>query len=142
MGDCAVRITLFLPPSPLSVNLPLSLSHVFRKPCIYPHSCLHPSLALPSSLTRESTLDCLVLLPTSMYRKVDTRLLRQRNSNSNGARPVRQMISMIQWFRSSRFSNRNSLPGSMDHEAAIHVRTHRARQVDARLPRKRPHRTT
>ena len=40
--------------------------------------------------------------------KVDIRLTGKGNSNSNGARPVHQIISMIKWIRSSRLSIKNS----------------------------------
>jgi len=45
-------------------------------------------------------------------RKVDVRLPGKGNSNSHGARPVHQIITMIKWFRTSRLSTNNSLaPG-------------------------------
>ena len=37
-------------------------------------------------------------------RKVDTRLPGKGNSNSYGARPVHQIISMIEWTRTSSFA--------------------------------------
>ena len=39
---------------------------------------------------------------TSAFRKVDIRLHEKRNSNSHGARPVSQIISMIKWIRISK----------------------------------------
>ena len=42
-------------------------------------------------------------------RKVDVRLPGQGNSNSYGARPVHQIVSMMRWFRTSRLSRKNSL---------------------------------
>jgi len=42
-------------------------------------------------------------------RKVDIRLPGKGNSNSHGARPVHQIISMIKWIRTSRLSIKNSL---------------------------------
>jgi hypothetical protein len=44
-------------------------------------------------------------------RKVDIRLPGKENSNSHGARPVHQIISMINWIRTSRLSINNSLSG-------------------------------
>jgi len=41
-------------------------------------------------------------------RKVDIRLPGNRNSDSHGLRPVNQIISMITWIRTSRFSIKNS----------------------------------
>jgi len=40
-------------------------------------------------------------------RKVDIRLPRKGNTNSHGARPVHQIISMIKWIRTSRLSIKN-----------------------------------
>jgi len=45
----------------------------------------------------------------SSYRKVDTRLPGTGNSNSHGARPVHQIISMIKWIRTSRLSIKKTL---------------------------------
>ena len=42
-------------------------------------------------------------------KKVDIRLLGQGNSNSHGARLVHQIISMIKWIRTRRFSIKRSL---------------------------------
>ena len=42
-------------------------------------------------------------------RKVAIWLPGKENSNSHGARPVHQIISMIKWIRTSRFSLKNSL---------------------------------
>ena len=42
-------------------------------------------------------------------RKVDVRLPGKGDSNSHGARPVHQIISMIKWIRTSRLSIKNSL---------------------------------
>ena len=42
-------------------------------------------------------------------RKVDVRLPGEGNSNSNGARPVHLIITMIMWIRTSRLSITNSL---------------------------------
>ena len=44
-------------------------------------------------------------------RKVDIRLPEKGNSNSHGARPVYQIISMIEWIRTSRLSMKNTLSG-------------------------------
>jgi len=41
--------------------------------------------------------------------KVDVRLPGKVDSNSLGARPVHQIISMIKWIRTSRLSMKNSL---------------------------------
>jgi len=45
-------------------------------------------------------------------RHVDVGLPGKGNSNSNGARPVHQIISMIKWIRTSRLSIKNSLSKS------------------------------
>ena len=45
------------------------------------------------------------------FRKVDIRLPGKGNSNSNGARPVYQIISMPKWVRTSTLSIKNSLWG-------------------------------
>ena len=42
-------------------------------------------------------------------RKVDVRLPDKMNSNSHGARPVHQIISMMKWMRTSRLPIKNSL---------------------------------
>ena len=42
-------------------------------------------------------------------RKVDIRLPGKGNSNSQGERPVHQIISKITWIRTSRLSIKNSL---------------------------------
>ena len=41
--------------------------------------------------------------------EVDVRLPGKGNSNSHGARPVHQIISMIKWIWTSRLSIKNSL---------------------------------
>jgi len=41
--------------------------------------------------------------------KVDVRLPGKGNSNSHGARPVHQIISMIKWIRTRKLSIKNSL---------------------------------
>ena len=46
---------------------------------------------------------------TPPYRKVNIRLPRKGNSNSHGARPAHQIITIIDWIRSSRLSIKNSL---------------------------------
>ena len=43
------------------------------------------------------------LLAIPAVRKVDVRLSGKGNPNSHGARPVRQIISMIKWTRTSGF---------------------------------------
>ena len=40
------------------------------------------------------------------YRKVDIRLPEKANSNSHGARPVYQILSMMNWIRTSKFVNK------------------------------------
>ena len=42
-------------------------------------------------------------------RKVDVRLPGKGNSNSQGARPVHLITTMIKWIRTSRLSIKNSL---------------------------------
>ena len=42
-------------------------------------------------------------------RKVAIKLPGKGNSNSNGARPVHQIISMMKWIWTSRLSMKNSL---------------------------------
>ena len=44
-----------------------------------------------------------------MGRKVDVGLLGEGNSNSHGARPVHQIISMVKWIRTRRLSIKNYL---------------------------------
>ena len=44
-----------------------------------------------------------------LLRKVDIRLPGKRNSNAHGARPVHQIISLIEWVRTNRLSIKNSL---------------------------------
>ena len=44
------------------------------------------------------------------HRKVDARLPEQGNSDSDGARPVHLIISMIKWIWTSRLSIKSSLP--------------------------------
>ena len=51
----------------------------------------------------------LEVLPTR-FRKVDIRLPGNGNSNSYGARPVHQIMSMIKWIWTSRLSINDSLP--------------------------------
>ena len=46
---------------------------------------------------------------SSHPRKVHVRLPGKGNSNSHGARPVRLIITMIKWIRTSRLSIKNSL---------------------------------
>jgi hypothetical protein len=41
------------------------------------------------------------------YMKVDIKLLEKGNSNSHGARPVHQIMSVIKWLRTSRLSIKN-----------------------------------
>ena len=55
-------------------------------------------------------------------RKVDVRLPGKGNSNSYGARPVHQIISMIKWIRTSRLSMKDSVStnGSRAHEKVSH----------------------
>ena len=62
---------------------------------------------MPSSNIRESIggWDCIDGHP----RKVDARLPGKGNSNSNGARPVHLIITMIKWTKTSRLSIKNSL---------------------------------
>ena len=45
----------------------------------------------------------------TLVRKVDVRLPGKGDSNSHGARPVRLIITMIKWIRTSRLSIKNSL---------------------------------
>jgi len=45
-------------------------------------------------------------------RKVDIRLPEKGNSNSRGARPGHQIVSMIKWIWTSRLSIKNSLSRS------------------------------
>ena len=58
--------------------------------------------------------DCLIMLWSVIIsplvaRKVNLRLPGKGNSNSHGARPVHQIISMIKWIRTSSLSIKNSL---------------------------------
>ena len=52
-----------------------------------------------------------------VWRQVDVRLPGKGNSNSHGARPVHQIISMIKWIRTSRLSIKNSVSGGRWSEA-------------------------
>ena len=54
--------------------------------------------------------------------KVDIRLPGKENSNSHGARPVHQIISIILWFRTSRLPIKNSLSLPIAGEPAIGMR--------------------
>ena len=47
--------------------------------------------------------------PCRTPRKVDVRLPGKGSSNSHGARPVHQIITMIKWIQTSRLSIKNSL---------------------------------
>ena len=54
--------------------------------------------------------EMLSILSTDLvFRKVDIRLPEKVNSNSHGARPVHQIISMIKWICTSTLSMKNSL---------------------------------
>jgi len=44
---------------------------------------------------------------------VDVRLPGKGNSNSHGARPVHQIISMIKWMQNSKLSIKNSLSAGL-----------------------------
>ena len=63
--------------------------------------------------TRDSCPERLVSsnLAMSPPKKVDISLPGQGNSNSHGARPVHQIISVIEWIRTSRLSIKNSESG-------------------------------
>ena len=74
-------------------------------------------------------------------RKLDIRLPGKGNSNSYGARPVHQIISMIEWIRTSRLSIKNSvaLPQTFffagaDPDGLVELNSVRPRKVDIRLP--------
>jgi len=60
-----------------------------------------------SKSERERDLRCGVCVKDT--RKVDVRLPAKGNSNSHGATPVHQLISMIKWIRTSRLSIKNSI---------------------------------
>jgi hypothetical protein len=47
-----------------------------------------------------------------VHTKAEIRLPGKGNSNSHGAKPVHQIISMIKWIRTSGFSIKKSLTGS------------------------------
>jgi hypothetical protein len=50
------------------------------------------------------------VVPFSLgIRKVAIRLLGKKNSNSHGARPVHQIITMLKWIWTSKLSIKNSL---------------------------------
>ena len=51
-------------------------------------------------------------------RKVDARLPGNRNSNTRGARPVHQIITMIKWIRTSRLSIKNA-PGARGRRGGV-----------------------
>ena len=48
----------------------------------------------------------------AFFRKVNVRLTEKINTNSHGARPDHQIISMLKWIRVSKLSMKNSLPSS------------------------------
>ena len=88
-------------------------------------------------------------LEPQQSRQVDVRLPGKGNSNSHGARPVHQIITMIKWIRTSRLSIQNSLSGlcqfpSYLHSQHTYIRVHLQsaderggvsfRKVDVRLP--------
>ena len=52
---------------------------------------------------------------------VDIRLPGKGNSNSHGARPVHQIISMIKWIRTSRLSINKSLSGEERRVVGVQV---------------------
>ena len=71
----------------------------------------------------ESLLSCSLIARQSLApstRKVDVRLSGKGNPNSQGARPVHLIITMIKRFRTSRLSINNSFSGSF-RDAAFHV---------------------
>ena len=92
-------------------NLLWSLSNKSRlitlQECV-PRTRARPSGAVPLSL-RCRLCSPLVSPPLPIFhpyhqhaRKVDVRLPGKGNSNSHGARPVRPIITMIKWIRTSR----------------------------------------
>ena len=52
---------------------------------------------------------------TACARKVDIRLPGKGSSNLHGARPVHQIIAIMQWIRTSRLSTKKSLSLSWQH---------------------------
>ena len=54
-------------------------------------------------------------------RQIDVRLPGKGNSNSHGAGPVHQIISMIKWIRTSRLSIKNYLSLDRQHRGAAPV---------------------
>ena len=53
-------------------------------------------------------------------RKVDIRLPGKENSNSHGARPVHQIITMKKWIRTSKLSKRTlSFSAPVEHGVAM-----------------------
>jgi len=74
-----------------------------------------PCVALPRT--------CLLynLIKVSRPRKVDVRLHGKGNSNSQGARPVHLIITMIKWIRTIRLSLQNSLASAGASEDAAHL---------------------
>ena len=68
------------------------------------------STTLRVGVFKNSRTGCGVARKPYIYlpRKVDIRLSGKVNSNSHGARPVHQSISMIKWIRTSRLSMKTS----------------------------------
>ena len=104
-------------PSTLAPSHPLTLA---AHPCTLTSRSLtqiaHPRTAtarLPSAgkrLNRGNQFSESVLAGcVAEARKVDIRLPGKWNSSSHGARPVRQIISMMEWTRTSRLSIKYSL---------------------------------
>ena len=56
-----------------------------------------------------------------MPRKVDVKLPGKGNSNSHGARPVHQIVSLMMWIWTSRLSTKNSLSSPNCHRSCIKV---------------------
>ena len=62
--------------------------------------------------------------PHHETKKVDVRLPGKGNSKSHGARPVHQIISMINWIRTSRLSIKNSLSLDLEKDSNDDVHHH------------------
>ena len=89
----------------------------------------NPHLTLNPETRNRRT--CCGFLEYGLFRKADVRLPEKGNSRSHGARPVHLIIKMIQWFRASRLSIKDSFTvGFCNPDSFIPVR-------EIRIPHKR-----
>jgi len=103
-------------PSVMHLSLPRSwfLSMFIFALCFLSSRRLTTCATIPESkrankVTRPATVVTASRNVTGPTRKVDVRLPGKGDSNSHGARPVRLIITMINWIRTSRLSIKNAL---------------------------------